>query len=445
MHPKFWTPAEDKALRTALHEAKTPEEIERRVGRTYRACVHRCSALGWAPPGHASYGGLRSRADTWRERAEESARAAETGRASPARPSRGGPSARDFKEGESFPAPGDDRFTPPEDDEPSLEEDLEHLISVTRKPRGLEEVCDALDMSPKATRELIVVAQERGYRIELTGMQVGHRPTESPLAEQVVPLVRVDPAGDWRKFAAVGDIHAGSKHFMRSQFQDFVHTAYKDGVRNFLHVGDLLDGVYRHSVWEQSRRGFEEQVAEAIEVVPRLEGAYWDFIAGNHDETLGEASGLDVGRAIVQAFVAAGRNDFRYHGARGAYLRLKANDNERGLLVELWHPRDRANAYALSYRQQKKIEKYQPGQKPDILLTGHWHQSFYFETRGVHALSCGCFQGGQSSFGKSLGGAPSIGSWIVEYAMTTKGTVRRLKPAWIGYQEVETVRDVQLG
>jgi predicted phosphodiesterase len=243
----------------------------------------------------------------------------------------------------------------------------------------------------------------------------------------------------------VGDIHFGSKHHMGPQFQDFCDKAHARGVRQFLHVGDLLDGNYRHSVWEQSHRGFEEQVAYAIEHLPRYDGASWHFIQGNHDETLGEHSGLEVGVATVQAFNAAGRRDLHYHGARGAYLRLRAPGEARGMLVELWHPRDKSSAYAKSYRLQKHVEKYAPGQKPDVVAAGHWHQCFFMPVRGVNAFSTGCWQGGQSSFGKSLGGAPDIGSWIVEYSLTPGGTVRTIKPEWVGYHEVETVRDVGLG
>jgi predicted phosphodiesterase len=232
---------------------------------------------------------------------------------------------------------------------------------------------------------------------------------------------------------------------MRAQFIDFVCNAYDQGIRTFLQVGDLLDGIYKHSVWEQAQRGFDEQVAEAISVIPQQPGAMWHFIKGNHDETFEEQAGIDIGRAIVQAFKAEGRDDLVYHGARGAYLRLKGPGEARGLLVEMWHPRGSNNSYARSYGLQKHIEKYAPGQKPDVVLAGHWHTQMYFETRGVHAFAVGCWQGGQSSFGKSIGGAPSIGSWIVDYALTEKGTVRCLRSEWRGYAEVETVRDVDLG
>jgi len=327
--------------------------------------------------------------------------------------------------------------------EDAIDKMAERLVALTRKgPVAFEVVCDSLDLSPKKARELIDAAYERGYRVQVDGSHVGTTPQTEALEEQTIA---VDQAGKARYFAIVGDIHFGSKHHMGPQFQDFCRIAYKRGVRQFLHVGDLLDGVYSHSIWEQSARGFEEQTALAIRELPQWPDAQWHFIQGNHDETFGERSGLDAGRAIEQAFRAAGRTDLIYHGARGAYLRLKATDERRGLLVHLWHPRDRASAYAKSYRQQKRVEAYPPGAKPDCLASGHWHQSMYLPIRGVHAISAGCWQGSQSSFGKSLAGSPDIGSWIIRYAMTPGGTVRRFAPEWLGYQEVETVREVGLG
>lgn len=331
-----------------------------------------------------------------------------------------------------------------DDDGGGQREAVARIVELTRRaPLSIEALCDELDLAPWRVRELVESANETGYRVELDGGHVGRRPhDESEVAQH---SVSVSGADDRRVIAAVGDIHFGSKHHLVAYFQDYCRYAYDRGAREFLHVGDLLDGVYKHSVWEQSARGYEEQVAVAVEELPSWPDARWHFIQGNHDETLGEASGLDVGRAIVQSFVAAGRTDVHYLGARGAYVRLVGPGERRGLFVELWHPRDKGNAYAKSYRMQKHIESYAPGQKPDLLLTGHWHQQMYFTTRGVHALSTGCWQGGQSSFGKSIGGAPAIGSWVIEYGLTPEGTVRHIRPEWCGYFEKEHVRDVELG
>lgn len=319
---------------------------------------------------------------------------------------------------------------------------IRRLTEMAKKsPVSLEAACDAVDVSPKRLRDLIEIARGKGSRIELDGDHVGLRPYEARSDPSIIP---VQGAGESRIIAAVGDIHYGSKHHLHDQFQDFCRIAYARGVRTFLQVGDLLDGNYRHSVWEQSARGFEEQSQLAIKQLPQMPGATWHWILGNHDETLGEHSGAEVGYAVTQAFHAAGRHDLVYHGARGAYVRLADEKDKRGLFVEIWHPRDRASAYAKSYRLQKKVEKYAPGTKPDLLLAGHWHQSAYLPLRGMHAISSGCWQGGQSSFGKSLGGAPDIGSWIIEYALTPSGTVRHFRPEWVAYYEQEQVREVAL-
>lgn len=343
---------------------------------------------------------------------------------------------------EEPPAEAPATIPPPPRSSAAVTDPVEELVDlVNKRPVEFEELCDVLELSPRKVRELVDEARARGFRVEFAGDHVGLRPTSSPVEERDVPIAR---AGDTHSIALVGDIHFGSKHHLGPQFRDYCDIAYDRGVRNFLHVGDLLDGNYRHSVWEQSHRGLEDQVAYAIDNLPKYPGARWDFILGNHDETLGEA-GLEVGVYVERAFRAAGRNDLYYQGSRAAYVRLRAPGEHRGLLVELWHPRDKANAYAKSYRLQKKVEKYAPGQKPDVVAAGHWHQCFYMPIRGVHALSTGCWQGGQSSFGKSLGGAPDIGSWIVEYSLTPEGTVRTFKPEWIAYYETETVREVGLG
>jgi 3',5'-cyclic AMP phosphodiesterase CpdA len=249
--------------------------------------------------------------------------------------------------------------------------------------------------------------------------------------------------GGKHSFLVASDIHIGSKHHLADKLEDFVERAYARGVRTGLCPGDLLDGNYRHSVWEQSHRGFDEQCREAARSLPRRPGFQWHFILGNHDMTLEEGSGLDVGRAIVDTFRSEGRTDWTYHGSRGAYLRLGV-PGERGIVVEMWHP-CKGGGYALSYKMQNHIRDYAVGYKPDALFVGHWHQQCYFVSRGVHALSSGTWQGGRSAYGKSLGGSPSIGGWVIDYNVTKDGTIREFTPTWNAYYENEQARDIVLG
>lgn len=317
------------------------------------------------------------------------------------------------------------------------------MLSVKKGPKTVADLYSELGSSVSVS-EVIKRARDVGFRVQMDGDVVSIPPIRENLDLQ--PL-RVQSAGDMRIFAAVGDIHFGNRHHMRAQFQDFCRIAYERGCRQFLQGGDVLDGVYKHSLYEQNARGYEEQVAIAVRELPQLPGATWHIIQGNHDETLGEANGMDVGAAIVRSFREAGRTDVTCHGARGAYLRLVGNGDRRGIFAELWHPRvpGSNSVYGPIYPTMRKLETYAAGKKPDMLFINHWHKMLHVQRRAVHAFGTGCWQGGQSSFGKSIGGSPDIGSWIIEYATTSDGAVRRVRPEWIGYSEVEHVRDVALG
>ncbi len=322
------------------------------------------------------------------------------------------------------------------------EELVERLVAIVKhKSRTLEEICDKLGVPPKQARVAIKNARSKGFNVEIDGALVGRRPMEE---SDDLHHVEVECPGAERLFAVTSDIHFGSKYHLRTQLEDFVSMAYEEGVRQILVPGDILDGVYDHGRWELTHHGFDEQANEAAEGLPQHPGLSYHGIIGNHDETFEKKSGLAVVQSLQDVFRRKGRTDFHLYGARGAYLRLAAPGEERGLIVELWHPL-KGPAYALSYKLQKKIEGYAVGQKPDVVIAGHWHQAVYFSTRGVHAMSAGTWQGGGSSFGKALGGAPSIGGWIVRYALTPSGTVRRFSPEWNAYYEREEPRTIALG
>jgi hypothetical protein len=325
--------------------------------------------------------------------------------------------------------------------EPAKDTLVALLDAVAKAPQSIGSLADELDISPRRVRELVDQGRGNGLRIDVDGELVGYRPSRMMHTSDERPVVM--PAGKVQRYAVISDIHFGSKHHLNDRLQDFIEHVYSRGVRTILCPGDILDGVYRFSVWEQSHRGFKEQCQAAIEGLPRRPGLSFHGILGNHDLTFEDKSGIDVGATMVQAFQAAGRDDLRIYGERGAYLRLKAPGQRRGLLCEMWHPL-KGPAYALTYKMQKHIEGYAPGAKPDTLHVGHWHQSSYFSQRAVHATSCGTFQGGQSAFGKALGGSPSIGGWMFEYAMTEDGAVRDFCPSWRAYYEREEVRDVEL-
>lgn len=326
-------------------------------------------------------------------------------------------------------------------DEKSAE--LARFATVAKKGGTLEEICDQLDLAPKKAKAMIEAAKSAGYRIELKAGMIGYVPPEPHAREQRI----IAPPGEEQQFGVVSDLHIGSKYCLEDQLRDCVIRAYKDhGVTQFFVPGDMLDGCYRHSKWEESHHGFDAQSTRFAKVLPGkkdgLKNVRYAGIAGNHDETFEEGSGLDVCRAIEDVFRREGRDDLRLYGHRGAYLRY-APKGGRGILVELWHPRG-GGAYAVSYKLQRHVEEYGVGQKPDFCIAGHWHQQVYCVRRGVHCFLAGTFHGGGGSFSKSLGGAQAIGGWVVKYRQTAPGTVREVTPTWVAYYEREEVRSVGL-
>ncbi len=309
------------------------------------------------------------------------------------------------------------------------------LMRLCKRGIPFGDLCDQLDMAPSRVRRLIDDARAVGYRVDIAGDVVAQREPEPSEVAQDVGVAPV--VGDRFQIAVISDTHFGSKYCLRKQLKEFVRHAYDRGCRHVLHAGDMLDGCYRHGQWELTHHGVDDQIQDALDTLPRIDGLNYHYIAGNHDETFTAATGLDTGRLIQDRARASGRADLHYHGCRDALLKLGT------VKIELWHPRS-GKAYSLSYHLQNYIRDMPAasGRKPDLIFAGHWHTAVYFEQRGIHACGCPTFQGGGSAFGKSLSGAPSIGGLIVSWELTQHGTLRRVAVERSSYYDVEHYREV---
>ncbi len=133
-------------------------------------------------------------------------------------------------------------------------------------------------------------------------------------------------------------------------------------------------------------------------------------------------NGVDIGELIAEK-----RPDMKYIGQYDATIFLgKAK-------IQLVHG-DGGTAYALSYKGQKFAEQIASGKKPDILIFGHYHTSFYFWYRNIHILNAGCFQG-QTLYLARKGLNPAIGGWIctIKEGSLKKDRVVAFQPCWIPF------------
>lgn len=55
---------------------------------------------------------------------------------------------------------------------------------------------------------------------------------------------------------------------MRAQMQDCIEHFYTRGIREIMIPGDLLDGCYKHGVFELSHSGIHDQTGDLFNVLP---------------------------------------------------------------------------------------------------------------------------------------------------------------------------------
>lgn len=312
---------------------------------------------------------------------------------------------------------------------------LQDLVNIARKgPVSFQDLCNRLDLSPQRTRKLIQQAKDKGLSIQLQHDHVGM--AQPPPTNQIYTLKKIQDRKGRYTVGVISDTHLGSKYCLRGALRDFITHAYTMGVREILHPGDVLDGMYRHGIWELTHSGLEEQARDLFETLPAYPGLTYHCITGNHDGTFMDASGVSVGAYLSNYFQQRGRNDLNFYGDRGAFLKIG------DATIHLWHPRNSATM-ARSGAVQKHIDRYTSTEKPHILLCGHWHVYCHVYEREVHGIACPTFQGGQSAFSKSLGGSPAIGGLILSWQMTKAGTMRDLSIQLRTYAESEFRHEIK--
>lgn len=316
------------------------------------------------------------------------------------------------------------------DDAPSPHERFALLVDVTKratkKGEGLsfEALCDALRLSPSATKALLEDARAEGVSVDVAHERLFFRAPEATPSAPAVPVAPTSP-GTEHRIAVFSDLHFGSKYCLREQFTAFVHLAYDTGVRDFFCPGDVIEGCYRHAQFERTSEGLDDQQTEFLDALPQLDGMRVFFIDGNHDYTFTDRTGIESGRNLVRLARERGRTDLTFLGSRGALVQY--GDTK----LELWHPKKGA-AYALSYQMQNHIRDTAPHRRPHILLTGHTHQYVKVRQGGVVGWYAGTFQHGDGPYGRSIGGDTAMGGLLIGWRIDSDGRVRSL---WDSFED----------
>jgi len=260
------------------------------------------------------------------------------------------------------------------------------------------------------------------------------KPAGCPLIEKAktvptefgtIPLDVFD--GDaWTKIGLVSDTHL----CCREERLDALNAQYdlflREGIKDVFHAGNIVDGyvprINGASVYETSIDG---QALYCARNYPQRDGITTHFITGDDHEGWWQKEGFNFGAYLQMVCERAGRNDMVYIGHVEGDVELTCGEHKA--IMKIQHPGG-GSSYARSYKGQKMVESFQGGEKPAILVQGHYHVSGYSFDRNVHIVGMPGFKD-QDMFTRKQHLRCEIGGVILEFKMSSvTGAITRIRP-----------------
>ena len=204
------------------------------------------------------------------------------------------------------------------------------------------------------------------------------------------------------KFALLGDTHIWAKACDLDALKKFYDDAMEEWVECFVHCGDLVDwcGVYKGQQFEQSEKGFDEQVEKVVKDYPKVWVPTY-FIGWNHDQSYLTSSGADISRVISSL-----RDDLIDLWYYDATL------NINWISIQIQHG-GWWTSYSPDYKLLRYIDSIQSGEEPDIFGLGHYHRAIHSLHRWIHGFMPWAFLK-KNLLAKRFKFPNVIGGWIID-------------------------------
>lgn len=240
-------------------------------------------------------------------------------------------------------------------------------------------------------------------------------------------------SGGWIQIGLVGDTHLCCKEERLAE----LHTQYdlfqQEGITQVLHAGNIVDGyipkINGGSVFET---GIDGQCQYTIDNYPNRPGLTTYFITGDDHEGWWMKEGFNFGAYLSYLAKDQGREDLVYIGHVEADVEVRGRNAKCGTMIKVQHPGG-GSAYSRSYTGQKQVEAFEGGEKPAILVQGHYHVSNYMNERNVAVISLPGFQD-QTIFARKKRLRMEVGGAILRFKVNPDdGTVTRCQVEFTRY------------
>lgn len=304
-----------------------------------------------------------------------------------------------------------------------------------KKPMPVDVIAKQLAIPSKTVRLLLTEIKEDKYNLQLNG--------ENYEISNIFPIgkkAKLDYR-HWKhnkfKFGAIADTHLGSD-FERLDVLNTLYDIFADeGIDTVYHGGNYIDGECKFNKYEIHTHGLTPQIEYMIENYPKRDGITTYIISGDdHEGWFAQREKINIGEYMEMKARRAGRNDLIDMGYLECDIELEgvpdANKQVDGhAWMRLMHGGG-GTAYAVSYTPQKIVESLQGGEKPSVLLLGHYHKFDHCYPREVHTIQLGCTQD-QTKFMRKKKLQAMVGGCIIELNQAADGTINRCKVEFISF------------
>ena len=220
----------------------------------------------------------------------------------------------------------------------------------------------------------------------------------------------------------ISDTHIGHERSEIGFMQSVINYAYKQGVRDVLHVGDWVEGNYQSirptSIKELTAIGFDDQIELAEKSFPKLDGLTYYGISGNHDFTHERNTFANPVKTLAKI-----RNDIKYLGHNFGKVQYGKVD------IALVHPTDGiGQSYGL--KMHKYFDRAGADKQARIVLMGHYHKHTHLHYNGQDGFIVPALVS-QSGFMKDNNLASVVGAFILHLKLNDKGELVTLTPEYI--------------
>lgn len=317
------------------------------------------------------------------------------------------------------------------------EDELEAQIIRTLKSRRdttVEDLTNILDRGMNVIEASVKNLKSKGYNVALSESKRGAIQLEAIAIAKPKTIVHdvSEYEGKWRKFGVCGDKHLCNQH-SRLDVLNLLYDLYAaEGIDTVYDTGNWIDGEARFNKSELLVHGMDAQIDYLIENHPIRDGITTHAVAGDdHEGWYQQRECLDIGKYAELKMRDAGRQDWVHLGYAESIIELKASHGSRRMMVN--HPGG-GSSYAISYKGQKYVEGLTGGEKPSIVLQGHYHKFNVGYPREVFVVDTGTICD-QTLFMRKRQLQAHVGGLIVELMQAPDGRIVRFRVEFLPFYD----------